>query len=157
MPDPFFTESYEAYRLSMVFSNLMVDQWFTFAASEGWNNYFPFVADMPPEQPLTEKTFRKALELERWRSVDMEPATRYFEDVTKPPPGPDPDLRDEQNAQVHALLWKLMQGTLTDLTVVWTRGENPAGSEHDYAVPFFLFGRLEDGALVGLRSISVET
>ena len=44
-----------------------------------------------------------------------------------------------------------MRRSLTGLKQVFVRGDGVV------AVPFFLFGRLAGGPLVGLRSIAIET
>jgi hypothetical protein len=52
-------------------------------------------------------------------------------------------------------LWNIlvftMRSQLGEVTEVLVRGE------HIVQVPYFLFGRLKTGALVGVRSISIET
>ena len=58
------------------------------------------------------------------------------------------DLRGEQ---VFAVLETVMRRTLGSLHQAFVRGDGVV------EVPFFLFGRLRGGPLVGLRSIAIET
>ena len=49
------------------------------------------------------------------------------------------------------MLEHVMRRSLSGLTQVFVRGDGVV------EVPFFLFGRLASGPLVGLRSIAIET
>ncbi|HEV8653483.1 MAG TPA: nuclease A inhibitor family protein [Actinomycetes bacterium] len=126
----------------MAFANLMVDQSLT---SESDYPYEPFTAEMQQSTRLTRRSFCDAVGLEPSPQIEMHPATDFFKWTD------DPEPEDTEMAQVYALLWKMMRGTLKGLTLVRARGEDVV------QVPVFLFGRLEDGTLVGLRSISIET
>ncbi len=53
--------------------------------------------------------------------------------------------------QVFAVLENVMRRTLGSLKQAFVRGEGVV------EVPFFLFGRLSGGPLVGLQSIAIET
>ena len=58
---------------------------------------------------------------------------------------------DNRAEQVFAVLETVMGRTLGSLRQAFVRGEGVV------EVPFFLFGRLKGGPLVGLRSIAIET
>ena len=74
----------------------------------------------------------------------LAPAARFFENAAA--------ASDDPGAQqVYAVLERVMRRSLTGLTQVFVRGEGIV------EVPFFLFGRLAAGPLVGLRSIAIET
>jgi hypothetical protein len=63
----------------------------------------------------------------------------------------DADSWGEETAEGFRLLEKVMRATLSDLSVAFARGNNAV------RVRMWLFGRSEDGSLVGLRSMSTET
>jgi hypothetical protein len=68
------------------------------------------------------------------------------------PPGPgEPGFQDDLDYVLVNILLISMRSLLGDLTQVLARGENIV------QVPYFLFGRLKTGALVGVRSIKIET
>ena len=58
---------------------------------------------------------------------------------------------DHRAEQAFATLGVVMRGSLGPLRQAYVRGGGVV------AVPFFLFGRLSGGPLVGLRSIAIET
>ena len=106
--------------------------------------YDPFWIEMPADWPLTPEMFREVLGFEESREIVMWPVSS--------PQGQSPTSYEEVlAAAVYDNLLRQMQATLSDLTEVLARGDNIV------QVPYFLFGRLNGGNLVGLRSISVET
>jgi hypothetical protein len=58
---------------------------------------------------------------------------------------------DARGEQAFAVLETVMRGALGSLHRAFVRGDNVV------EVPFFVFGRLANGPLVGLRSIAIET
>jgi hypothetical protein len=130
-----------AQRLAMSFSTLMIGATYP---SENDYPYEPFWVELRPEEPLTRQAFCQLLGLEP--SPDMvwtNPSPR------QPPPG------SGYEAELESVLWNIllltMRSLLGQVTEVLARGE------HIVQVPYFLFGRLTTGALVGVRSISIET
>ena len=133
-----------AHRYALALATLVVDRTLT---SESDVPFEPFTAAFPSTQKLTAATFRDALGFEPTRRVDLRPATAFFDAVASSAA----DEGDVRAAQVYAVLETTMRRTLGRLTQVFVRGEGVV------EVPFFLFGRLAGGPLVGLRSIAIET
>jgi hypothetical protein len=130
-----------AQRLSLSFATLMVGQTHR---SESDYPYDPFWAEMPVGTRLTPETFRDVLGFETPREIVMRSMPR--------PEGPSgTSYEDLLAAELYDTLVAQMRATLGRLTQVLARGEGIV------QVPYFLFGRLNGGNLVGLRSISVET
>src|SRR4051794_27557780 len=114
--------------------------------SESSDDVFqPFYAPMSPQSPLSTDTFRAAVGIGRRYTIDLSGADDFFSTNT------DPDEGDPESASVYACLVKLMRAVLTDLSLVFARGENVV------RVRTYIFGRAENGALVGLRTMSTET
>jgi hypothetical protein len=142
LPDTGIADEKElAQRLAMSFATLMIG---VTLPSESDYPYEPFWIEMRPEERLTRETFCQLMGLET--SPDMiwkHPRPRKI----------PPDAGYE--SQLEGALWNIlvltMRSLLGEVTEVLVRGENIV------QVPYFLFGRLKTGALVGVRSTSIET
>ena len=114
--------------------------------SESSDDVFrPFYAPMSPLSQVSPETFRAAVGIGRRYTIDLSSGDDFFSTHT------DPDEGDAESALVYACLEKLMQAVLTDLSVAFARGENVV------RVRTYIFGRAENGGLVGLRTMSTET
>jgi hypothetical protein len=133
-----------AHRLALSFATLVVDQ---ALLSESDVPFEPFTAPFGIDQRLTASSFREALGFESTRTVDMSSASRFFEQVADNAR----DSGDRRAEQVFAMLELVMRGALGTLRRAFVRGDGVV------EVPFFLFGRLSGGPLVGLRSLAIET
>jgi hypothetical protein len=133
-----------AHRLALSLATLVVDQ---ALLSESDVPFEPFTAALAVDQPLGVTAFRTALGFESTRTVDMSPASEFFDQVL----AVARESGDRRAEQVFATLDLVMRGSLRSLRQVFVRGDGVV------AVPFFLFGRLNGGPLVGLRSIAIET
>ena len=133
-----------AHRLALSLATLVVDQMLT---SESDVPFEPFTADFPADARVTASTVREALGFEPTRTVDISPAARFFERVAESAE----ESGDVQAQQAFAVLELVMRRSLGSLRQVFVRGDGVV------EVPFFLFGRLAGGPLVGLRSIAIET
>jgi hypothetical protein len=92
-------------------------------------------------------TLRDALGFDSTRTVDISPASQFFERAV----AGAQDGGDQRSVQVLAVLELVMRRSLGTLRQALVRGDGVV------AVPFFLFGRLAGGPLVGLRSTAIET
>jgi hypothetical protein len=130
-----------AQRLAMSFSTLMIG---VTLPSESDYPYEPFWIEMRPEERLTRETFCQLMGLETSPEMIWKHAR---------PRKVPPDSGNE--SQLEGVLWNIlvlmMRSLLGDVTEAAVRGENIV------QVPYFLFGRLKTGALVGVRSTSIET
>ena len=133
-----------AHRLALSLATLVVDQTLL---SESDVPFEPFAAALPVDQRLGVTAFRDALGFESTRRVDMSPASEIFERVI----ATARESGDRRGEQVFATLDLVMRGSLRSLHQAFVRGDGVV------AVPFFLFGRLDGGPLVGLRSVAIET
>jgi Nuclease A inhibitor-like protein len=133
-----------AHRLALSLATLVVDQTLL---SESDVPFEPFAAAFAVDQRLGINSFREALGFESTRRVDMSPASDFFERVT----AIAQESGDRRAEQVFATLELVMRGSLRSLHQAFVRGDGVV------AVPFFLFGRLNGGPLVGLRSVAIET
>lgn len=133
-----------AHRLAMTLATLVVDQTLL---SESDVPFEPFTAAFPVGQRVTASTFREALGFDSARTVDLAPASKFFDQVA----AAARDDGDQRSEQVFAALELVMRGALGTLRRAFVRGDDVV------EVPFFLFGRLGGGPLVGLRSIAIET
>jgi hypothetical protein len=130
-----------AHRLAMAFSTFMVG---VTLPSENDYPYETFWVELHPQVRLTRKVFCELLGLEP--SLDMvwtHPSPRQAPD--------DPSNEAQLENALRNILLLTMRSLLGEVTEVLARGENVV------QVPYFLFGRLKTGALVGVRSISIET
>jgi Nuclease A inhibitor-like protein len=130
-----------AHRVALALATIVVGQTLT---SESDVPFEPFTAAFAVGHRVTATTFVEALGFEAGRQAVLGPAARFFEQVAA-------STDDPGAQQVFAVLEHVMRRSLTGLTQVFVRGDGIV------AVPFFLFGRLAGGPLVGLRSIAIET
>ena len=128
-----------AHRLSLALATLVVGQTLT---SESDVPFEPFTARFDVGARVTAASFKAALGFEPSRRAELSPAARFFERAASDDPGAQ---------QVFAVLERVMRRSLSGLTEAFVRGEGVV------EVPFFLFGRLASGPLVGLRSVAIET
>jgi hypothetical protein len=130
-----------AHRVSLSLAALVVDQTLT---SESDVPFEPFTAAFAVGAKVTATSFKAALGFEPNRRAVLSPGATFFENaaVTTDDPGAQ---------QLFAVLEHVMRRSLSGLTQAFVRGEGVV------EVPFFLFGRLAGGPLVGLRSIAIET
>ncbi len=133
-----------AHRLALSLATLVVDQTLP---SESDVPFEPFTAVFPVGRRITAKSFREALGFEPNRTVDIGPASRFFERVA----AIALEGGDQRAQQVFATLELVMGRALGTLRQAFVRGGEVV------EVPFFLFGRLSGGPLVGLRSLAIET
>jgi hypothetical protein len=115
--------------------------------SESDRPFEPFTAAFDVGRRLTASAFRDALGFESTRTVDLSPASSFFEQVA----ATAQEIGDRRVEQVFATLELVMGRSLGTLRRAFVRGEGVV------EVPFFLFGRLASGPLVGLRSLAIET
>ncbi len=130
-----------AHRLALSLATLVVGQTLT---SESDVPFEPFTGPFDVGARVTPATFAAALGFGPDRRAVFDPAARFFERATA-------STDDVGARQVFAVLEHVMRRSLTGLTEVFVRGDDVV------AVPFFLFGRLAGGPLVGLRSTAIET
>jgi hypothetical protein len=142
MPDANRPPAALAAKLARAFQALATD---LTLVSESDYPYKAFSAAMPQTTALTAEGFRAAVGIGRRFTIDMRPADDFFRQYE------DPQDKDPEEAKTYALLEKLMKATLSDLQISYVRGENVV------RVRFYLFGRLTDGSLTGLRSVAIET
>ena len=130
-----------AHRLSLSLATLVVGQTLT---SESDVPFEPFTAAFDVGTRVTATSFKAALRFDPGRQAVLGPAARFFENAAA--------ASDDPGAQqVFAVLEHVMRRSLTGLNQAFVRGEGIV------EVPFFLFGRLAGGPLVGMRSIAIET
>jgi hypothetical protein len=130
-----------AHRLSLSLATLVVGETLP---SESDVPFEPFTAAFDRGTAVTAASLRAALGFEPTRDVVMTPAARFFERMAA-------STDDAGAQQVFAVLEHVMRRSLSGLKQVFARGDGVV------EVPFFLFGRLAGGPLVGLRSIAIET
>jgi hypothetical protein len=130
-----------AHRLSLALATLVVDQTLT---SESDVPFSPFTAAFDAGTKVTAASFKAALGFDAGRQAVLSPGAAFFEAATAA-------TDDAGDRQVLAVLEHVMRRSLTGLSQVHVRG---AGIVE---VPFFLFGRLAGGPLVGLSSTAIET
>jgi hypothetical protein len=139
-PDVAFSHGV-AHRLSLSLATLVVGQ---ALPSESDVPFDPFTAALDRRTTVTAASFREALRFDPTRDIVISPAARFFERMAA-------STDDPGAQQVFAVLEHVMRRSLTGLKQVFARGDGVV------EVPFFLFGRLAGGPLVGLRSIAIET
>lgn len=112
---------------------------------ESTDYFHSFVAAMPPATALGAESFRDALGIGARYEIELSPADDALRRLG--------DAREwgEETASAFQQLTRVMRATLGDLSIVFARGKGVV------RVRVWLFGRAEDGTLVGLRSISTET
>jgi hypothetical protein len=111
---------------------------------ESTDYFHSFAAAMPADTELTAESLRKALAIGARYEIDLSSADSRLKRITEADWGADiaGGFR-----QLHAV----MRATLDDHSIAFARGKGVV------RVRVWLFGRTEDGTLVGLRSISTET
>jgi hypothetical protein len=126
--------------------------------SESDYPFEPFWADMHPEEALTAESFRKVSRIGRRYEIRLRPAQETFERLIRMWEEALGDggstARSNEYAEylaIFKMLAALMESAMTDLTSAHVGGEGVVRAR------IFLFGRLPDGRLAGLRSISIET
>ena len=130
-----------AHRLSLALATLVVG---AALPSESDVPFEPFTAALDRRTRVSAASFREALRFEPTRDIVISPAAGFFERMTT--------TTDDAGAQqVFAVLEHVMRRSLAGLKQVFARGDGVV------EVPFFLFGRLAGGPLVGLRSTAIET
>lgn len=133
-----------ANRLALSLATLVVDQTLL---SESDFPFAPFTADLAVDERITATTVREALGFPSTRTVDLSPASVFFEQAI----ATAEESGDLRSVQVLATLELVMRRSLGTLRRAFVRGDGIV------AVPFLLFGRLAGGPLVGLRSTAIET
>jgi hypothetical protein len=130
-----------AHRLALALATIVVGQTLP---SESDVPFEPFTLAFERRTTVTATTFGQALGVGPERDIVISPASRFFERIAT-------STDDQGTQQVFAVLEHVMRRSLTGLKQVFVRGEGVI------EVPFFVFGRLAGGPLVGLRSIAIET
>jgi hypothetical protein len=100
---------------------------------------------MPATVRLNGDTFHRALKIGARYRIDLSSADQLLSN------GGDPDGWGDEVAAGFRLLEKVMRATLSEVSVAFARATGVV------RVRMWLFGRSEDGTLVGLRSTSTET
>ena len=132
-----------ATKLAKAFHALARD--LTNPADESTDYFHPFVAPLSPDVKLDAQSFQRALAIGGRFKVDLSPAESLLAGAV------DPDNMGEETAEGFRLLEKVMRATLSELSVAVARAHGVV------RVRMRLFGRSDDGSLVGLRSMSTET
>jgi hypothetical protein len=130
-----------AHRLSLALATLVAAETLT---SESDVPFEPFTAAFEVGTKVTSPTFKAALGFDPSRHAVLGPASTFFANAAAA-------TDDPGTQQVFAVLERVMRRSLSGLAQVFVRGDGIV------EVPFFLFGRLAGGPLVGLRSTAVET
>ena len=133
-----------AHRLALALAVLITDQQLT---SESDVPFEPFTAAFGVDQRVTAASFRVALGFDDSRQVSLDVADPFFERAISSAR----EAGDARGEQAYAVLEHTMRRTLGRLRQARVRGDGIV------EVPFFLFGRLVGGPLVGLRSVAIET
>jgi len=133
-----------AHRFALALAVLVTDQQLT---SESDVPYEPFTAAFDADQRVIAASFREALGFDDSRQVVMASADSFFEQAI----ASAREAGDARGEQAYAVLEHTMRRALGRLRQVRVRGDGIV------EVPFFLFGRLGGGPLVGLRSVAIET
>ena len=126
--------------------------------SESDYPFEPFWAELPVAEPLTADSFRKAARVARRYEITLGPARDTLERLV----GMWQEAIDRagrtgrsneyaEYAAIFRMLAVVMEAAMTDLTYAH------AGGDDIVRARIYLFGRLPDGRLAGLRSISIET
>jgi hypothetical protein len=114
-------------------------------ADESTDYFRPFVASMPATVRLDGDTFHRALKIGARYRIDLSSADQLLSSAG------DPDNWGDEVAAGFRLLEQVMRATLSEVSVAFARATGVV------RVRMWLFGRSEDGTLVGLRSTSTET
>jgi hypothetical protein len=133
-----------AHRFALALAVLVTDQQLT---SESDVPFEPFTAAFDADRRVTAASLREALGFDDSRQVAMSSADSFFEQAI----ASAHDAGDARGEQAYAVLELAMRRALGRLRQARVRGDGVV------EVPFFLFGRLGGGPLVGLRSVAIET
>ncbi|HJV09680.1 MAG TPA: nuclease A inhibitor family protein [Acidimicrobiales bacterium] len=106
----------------------------------------PFWTSAPLDMPLTPETFRSAAGIARRYEIRLRPARETLDRLVDMWSTEDP-----HQAAVFRMLAVVMDAAMTGLTYAHAGGDNIVRAR------VFLFGRVADGRLAGLRSVSIET
>ena len=113
-------------------------------ADESTDYFHPFIAPLPISSELNPETIKQSLKVGASYRIDWSSADGFFSGAT-----------DENNwgdiALGFRLLEKVMRASLSEISVAFARREGSV------RVRMWLFGRTEDGTLVGLRAMTTET
>lgn len=143
MPQSQLSTTSVASKLAKAFESLTKD---LTLPSESDYPYKAFSAELPITTRLTAETFRAAAHIGRRYTIEQRrDAADFFRQFQ------DPENYQPDEIRTYALLEKMMRATLTRLTIFYVGGDNVVH------VRFYLFGRMKDGNLCGLKSISIET
>ena len=109
-----------------------------------------FVQPMDTSVPLAPDTLAQTLGVKKPRHVDLDPVTDQL--------SPSADDWGDEVALGYRLISQAMQATLGQLYIAYARVDdgtpfNPNSSQ----VPTWIFGRLDGGALAGLKTVTIET
>lgn len=113
---------------------------------ESTDYFHGFVAALPANVMLSPDSLRTALGVGARYRIDLSPAAEILAKL-----GKSSGERGEAVATAFRQLAAVMAATLRELSLAFARGNGVV------RVRVWLFGRTEDGTLVGLRSISTET
>jgi hypothetical protein len=113
--------------------------------SESDYPYRAFAAPFGREAALTADTFRTAAGIGRRFEITVKSAEQFFEQRIHPIDDDDGDVPK------YVLLKKVMEATLTELSLI------RVGGERVVRVRVFLVGKADDGNLSGLSTVSIET
>lgn len=113
--------------------------------SESDYPYKAFYAPLAKPVALTAESFRAAVGIGHRYKLDIWSATEFFRNRQ------NPDMAGPEEMPAYALLERVMRATLSERRVIYVRGTNVV------RVRFYLVGRLNDGSLVGLKSLAIET
>jgi len=116
--------------------------------SESHYPYRAFSAELPERSELTEETFRRVAGLGPYFELAWDSPDELFARYQ------DPEYLGTETARGYALLEKAMRALLSDLHLVYASNQS---FHYGWRVRVYLFGRLEDGSLAGLSSVSVQT
>ncbi len=126
--------------------------------SESDYPFEPFWAELAAEEPLNPDSFRKAARVAPRYEITLDPAKNTLEMLIRmwQEEIDETDNTGASNAYaeyvaIFRMLATVMEAAMTELTYAH------AGGEDIVRARIFLFGRLPDGRLAGLRSISIET
>ena len=113
--------------------------------SESDYPYKAFAAPLARGAAFDAESFRAAAGIGRRYVIRVDDARQFFEDRIHPIDGDDADVPRYQ------LLKTVMDATLTQVSRIWVGGENVVH------VRVYIVGRMEDGNLAGLSTVSIET
>jgi hypothetical protein len=115
--------------------------------SESDYPYHAFSAKLEKDTEISPDTLKMALGIGKRYHIDLfDNIEGFFSRYLDPESGYSLEYRTQ-----YELLYRAMKGTLTDIRYAYVRAENVV------KVRFFLFGRVPNGHLSGLRSFSIET